>query len=355
MPQDHLNGLQDSELRQELLEELRRLFIHNYHVMGRRPLTDFELHQHLLHVKAIEVTLTGPNATQRVIALQFYPHRHSGGDVNIEKKILKLYDTAAAVGAGDLFVDYIDGQKQSHYRVFRFCKPDTRYVDARLFGEALLRKAGITSAIFKPERDMPNTDGLELPFTSSKSSERKKSSTFLMVEGSGDARRLKPITVEQALPMLKNIAAEPLPDISVFDIEIEEEEAKPPEDDLETLEKKVRAKSTYQTIAGQAEYDSIAKYYLQDSDKYWEGYAGLTCHRCEHRNGSRVPCPACREQHAHGMVHRRDEKGEPLMNPKTQDSNSYNHNIGDYTRKGVSDCWWLCVDCWKKDHQKEVG
>lgn len=355
MPQDYLSGLQDSELRQELLEELRRLFIHNYHVMGMRPLTDFELHQHLLHVKSIEVTLTGANATQRVIVLQFYPVRHSGGDVNIEKKILKLYDTAAAVGAGDLFVDYIDGQKQSHYRVFRFCKPDTRYVDARSFGEALLQKAGITSAIFKPERDMPNTDGLELPFTKSKGVKVRKASTFLMVEGSGDMRKLKPLTVEQALPMLQNVAAEPLPDLSIFDIEIEEEAEEEEEIELTVSQPLENTRSTYQTIAGQAEYDRLAEYYLQDSDKYWKGYTGLTCNRCEHRNGSRVPCPTCRVQHEHGMVHRRGEKGERLMNPHSQDPNSYDHNIGDYARKGVSDCWWLCVDCWKKDHIKEVG
>ena len=108
-------------------------------------------------------------------------------------------------------------------------------------------------------------------------------------------------------------------------------------------------------LKAKSQYDEAAEYYLQDNDKYWKGYAGLPCNRCEHRNGSKVPCPSCRQQHPHGMVHRRDEKGNPLMNPSTRDTNSYDSEIGDYTRKGVSDCWWLCVDCWKKDHKKEVG
>tara|TARA_Y100000034_G_C6903503_1_gene418590 strand:- start:137 stop:1063 length:927 start_codon:yes stop_codon:yes gene_type:complete len=276
-------GVEDAELREALVRQIRRLFIHN-----GRDVDDGEVHLHLRHLAPLRVTLTGSDKTCRFCCWSF-----ARDDAD---SVLTLLDAADALEAGPLLID----RTSENLRVWRFVPPDTRYRKARRYAQFLFSEANVEPEVW------PLKDGQGEMFLPLGPPQNGPVPRLMRVSQGTDsivARELMPVNNEMALEMLETVVPtvpalerpKPLPPIT------------PPLPPLAVpLTRREMAPKKWHEIN---HYKAAVERLMSPKGDLAHAWEELPCWLCE-KPGMRCPCPMHQREHQLGTVHfKKDEDG----------------------------------------------
>lgn len=293
--------VEDAALRQRIVVQLRRLFLHD-----SKGIDDSELHLHLKQLTKVNFGLVGKDNTCRLCCWSF-----ERTDV---ESVIKLMDKANELEVGPLYLD----RSSENFRVWRFVPSNSNRSKIRESADNLARMADVRPVELWP-LGVGNGGQMQLPFMKS---ETDNSNCFMTVVDLGHSRSPVCINEKKVSDLFESIT----PTKFELSFGIEEEEIT-----FEVMEPEPKNKESIytETPASSYEYDKSIEYFMSEKGNTIRKYDDLVCNVCKTFGGSKCPCPLHQTTHSHGLVHFK-HNNEQMDNPPK----------------------WLCIECFRKHYNR---